>query len=68
MSKLKEKREQAGLSQSQLAAASGVNKRSIQNYEIGHKDINKAWAILVYRLAKGLDCNVEDLLEIETEE
>lgn len=38
---LKKYRERAGLSQAQLAEASGVNIRMIQHYEQGDKDIKK---------------------------
>lgn len=64
MSKLKELRTAQGLSQSKLAAASGVNVRLIQDYEQGHKDINGARAITLYQLAKSLNCKMEDLLEL----
>lgn len=53
----------SGLSQSELAEASGVNVRMIQHYEQGVKDINRAAALTVYRLAQALECTVEDLLE-----
>lgn len=49
--------------QSKLAEESGVNVRMIQHYEQGVKDINRAAALTVYRLAQALDCTVEDLLE-----
>ena len=42
MSKLKDTRQAAGLSQSQLAAATGLNVRMLQHYEQGVKDINGA--------------------------
>lgn len=63
MSKLKELRTGAELSQAKLAEASGVNVRMIQYYEQGVKDINKAEAMTVYRLAQALNCYMEDLLE-----
>lgn len=63
--RLKTKRTEVGLSQSGLAKCSGVNVRLIQDYEQGHKDINKAAAVTVYRLAKALGCSVEELIEIE---
>lgn len=65
MSNLKQYREQAGLSQSQLAQISGVNVRMIQHYEQGFKDINKASAITVYKLAKALNIGTEDLIEMD---
>lgn len=63
MSSLKTIREQKDLSQGKLAAASGVNVRMIQHYEQGFKDINKAQAITVYKLASALGCRMEDLIE-----
>ena len=62
---LKEKRQQAGLSQSQLAERSGISFRMIQHYEQGVKDLNKAAAITVYTLAQALGCTVEDLVEVD---
>lgn len=61
--KLKEKREAAGMSQSGLAQASGISVRMIQHYEQGAKDINKAAAITVKRLADALDVKMEDIIE-----
>ena len=52
-----------GYSQSELSKASGVSLRSIQMYEQRNKDINKANAETVYRLAKVLGCTMEDLIE-----
>lgn len=65
MSKLQDARKTAGLSQSKLAETSGVNVRMIQHYEQGVKDINQAAGITLYQLAKSLNVNIEDLLEIE---
>ena len=61
---LKEYRAKAGLSQSQLAEASGVNVRMIQYYEQGVKDINKASGETLYKLSRALGCKMEDLLEL----
>lgn len=64
MSKLQERRKAAGLSQSQLAAkVDGLTVRTLQHYEQGSLDINKAAAVTVQRLAAALGCTVEDLLE-----
>lgn len=65
MTNLKQIRKASGLSQGQLAEESGINVRMIQHYEQGSKDINKASAITVHKLAKALDATVEDLLELE---
>ncbi len=64
MSRLQERRKAAGMSQSALANAAEVNVRMLQYYEQGAKDINKAEALTVYKLAQALNCTMEDLLEI----
>lgn len=63
--KLQEIRKANGFSQSQLAKASNVNVRLLQDYEQGRRDINKAEAFTVYKLSKALNCTMEDLIEIE---
>jgi len=60
---LKRIRSSYGCSQSELAKRSGVSLRSIQMYEQQNKDINKASAETLYRLAKFLGCTIEDLIE-----
>lgn len=65
--KLQEKRKAAGLSQAELAGKAGMSVRTLQHYEQGMLDFNKAAAITVWRLARALECQVEDLLDIEPE-
>jgi transcriptional regulator with XRE-family HTH domain len=65
MSKLQEKRQAAGFSQRTLALMSGVSIRTLQYYEQGALDINKASAATVYRLAFALGCHMEELLDLE---
>ena len=60
---LKLLRRQAGLSQGQLAALSGISVRTIQQYEQRQKSINKAQAEYLVRLSQSLCCNMEQLLE-----
>lgn len=60
---LKRIRTAYGCSQAELARKSGVNLRSIQMYEQRNKDINKASADTLYRIAKVLGCTMEDLFE-----
>ena len=60
---LKRIRTTYGCSQAALAAQSGVTLRSIQMYEQRRKDINKASAETLYRIAKTLGCTIEDLIE-----
>lgn len=60
---LKALRTLAGLSQSELATQADVSVRTIQQYEQRQKDINKAQAVTLLRLARTLNCKVEDLME-----
>ena len=62
---LKRIREITRLSQARLANEAEVSLRSIQAYEQRNKDINKARAITLARMARVLGCDVEDLLEVE---
>ena len=65
--RLREHRDNCGLSQAELAAESGVPLRQIQLFEQGHRDINKTAAITLHKLAKAMYCSMEDLLEPEYE-
>ena len=60
---LKKYRLNAELTQAELSEESGVPVRTIQQYEQRQKNINKAQAEYVIRLAKALYCEPEDLLE-----
>lgn len=64
---LKLLRKCVGLSQRELAQYSGIPLRTIQQYEQRQKNINKAQAEYLVKLAKVLYCNVEDLIEYVTE-
>lgn len=64
MVNLKRIREKSGISQAKLAEISGVSIRMIQKYEQGDRDINKAQALTVWKLAEVLNCTVGDILEI----
>ena len=61
---LKNKREQSGLSQRDLAEISGVPVRTIQQYEQQQKDIRKAAYETVCCLADALHCTPEDVVNI----
>lgn len=65
--KLQEKRKAAGLSQAQLAGRAGLSVRTLQHYEQGMLDFNKAAAVTVWRVARALECQVEDLLDLSEE-
>lgn len=60
---LKILRKKAGLTQKQLADLSGIPVRTIQQYEQRQKNINKAQAEYLVKLAKTLCCTVEELIE-----
>ena len=55
-------RRQRGLSQAQLAKASGVSLRMIQLYEQGQRDIRKAEAGTIASLADALRCDMQALI------
>lgn len=52
-----------GMSQSELAKESGINLRTLQQYEIGAKDIKKASVSSVLALSNVLKCDVRDLFD-----
>lgn len=60
---LKIRRMNCGLSQSELAADSGVAIRQIQLFEQKQRNINNAAALTLLQLSKSLHCRMEDLIE-----
>ncbi|WP_455193896.1 helix-turn-helix domain-containing protein [Eubacterium ramulus] len=60
---LKTLRTLANLSQSELAAQTGISVRTLQQYEQRQKNINHAQTETLLRLSKVLDCTIEDLIE-----
>ncbi len=54
--RLRDRRTNCGLSQSELAAEADVPLRQIQLFEQGQRDINKTSAITLYKLSKALHC------------
>lgn len=64
---LKLLRTAAGLSQQALADASDISVRTIQQYEQCQKNINKANAEYLVSLARVLECNMTDLMELDGE-
>lgn len=61
--KLQILRKNIGYSQKELAEKSGINLRTLQQYEVKAKDINKAAAKTLFALSKTLGCRIEDLIE-----
>lgn len=63
MTKLKQMRVQAGLSQSQLAKAANMNVRTLQHYEQATKPFDRAHLDTMARVCLVLQCRIEDILE-----
>ena len=61
--KLQILRKNCGYSQRELAEKAGVNLRTLQQYELKAKDINKAASGTLLALAKVLGCKIEDIME-----
>ena len=51
-----------------MAEKSGVNLRTLQQYELKAKDISKASVQTMVSLANVLGCRVEDFLEYSAQE
>lgn len=64
--RLQTQRKIYGYSQRELAEKAGISLRTLQQYEIRAKDINKAAGASLLSLAKVLGCQMEDLLEHDT--
>ena len=61
--RLKNRRLNSGMSQSELAAYSGVALRQIQLFEQRQRNINNAAAITLLQLSKALHCEIEEIME-----
>ena len=60
---LKEIRESRGMSQQDLADKSGINKRMIQAYEQGYRDINGAKLSTLVTLCIVLECRLSEIVD-----
>ena len=60
---LKEIRESRGMSQQDLADKSGINKRMIQAYEQGYRDINGAKLTTLVTFCIVLECHLSDVVD-----
>jgi len=63
MAYLKRFRMAAGISQRELALATDIPVKTIQQYEQKQKNINKAQVEYIIRLSRVLNCRPEELLE-----
>ena len=65
--KLKDIREEYGMSRAELERRIGVADRRLLRYENGDIPQNNMNLIIAYRISKVLKCKMEDLLELEDE-
>lgn len=65
MNKLQAARQNAGLSQSQLAERAGISLSTLQKYERDAKDINGAKLLTLLKLKVAIGCRLEDILTDE---
>lgn len=63
--KLKEIRMKRGLTQNQLSHISGVNKRTLEQYEVGRRDISGANIKTLAYIALALDVKIWELFDDE---
>jgi transcriptional regulator with XRE-family HTH domain len=61
--KLKEMRQAANLSQSQLAEKAGLSLRTLQHYEQGAKEFDHARIDTILKVCLVLNCKLEDIIE-----
>lgn len=66
ITKLKEMRQAAGLSQSQLAEKTNISIRTIQHYEQGAKQFDHARINTILKVCLALNCKLEDIIEEPT--
>lgn len=59
---LRQLRKSRNLTQKELALQTGINFRSLQDYEQGHKKLTSANGDILLRLSTVLGCSAEDLL------
>ena len=63
--KLKDIREEYGISRAELERRIGVADRRLLRYENGETPQNNMDLIIAYRISRVLKCKMEDLLELE---
>lgn len=63
MSKLKEMRNLANISRTELAEQTGLNIRTIEAYEQRRRDINSADMKTLLKICKVLGCKLDDIVD-----
>lgn len=62
---IKDRREKLGYSQSEFARLADINFRTLQDYEQGRKPISSMKGEVLYKISSGLECSMEELLDVE---
>ena len=57
------RRQSAGMSQSELASKAQMSVRTLQALEVGARNIDKVSVLTALKLARALDCSIEDILD-----
>ena len=57
------RRQGAGMSQSELARKAEISVRTLQSLETSARNIDKVAVLTALKLARALDCNIEDILD-----
>ena len=63
MTRLQDVRIGAGMSQRELADKAQMSIRTLQALEVGARNIDKVSVLTALKLARALDCNIEDILD-----
>lgn len=63
--KLKDIREEYGMTRAELERRIGVTDRRLVRYELGETPQNNMDLIIAYRISQVLKCKMEDLLELD---
>lgn len=61
--KLQQLRIQKGFSQSELSRLSGVNFRTLQDFDQGRKNLRNAKGEMIYKLSRALGCSADFLID-----
>ena len=63
MTQLQMIRKGTGMSQSELASKAEMSIRTLQALEVGARNIDKVSVLTALKLARALECNIEDILD-----
>ena len=65
MTKLKEMRQKANMTQNQLAKKTNISIRTLQSYEQGAKIFDNARIDTIMKICLALNCKISDVIENE---